>query len=71
MEQDGWVADWIIVTSLTSYWHSAIEKLLPKLILRLGRRHRPTTTIALCGYYPLFECDHAADQWDADRVLVG
>jgi len=71
MEQDGWVPDWIIVTSLTSYWHSPIEKLLPKLILRLGRRHRPATTIALCGYYPRFERDHAADQWDADRVLVG
>ena len=71
MEREGWVPDWIIITSLTSYWHSPVEKLLPKLILRLGRKRRRTTTIALCGYYPLFESAHAKDQWDADRILVG
>ena len=71
MDQNGWVPNWIIITSLTSYWHSSIEKLLPKLILRLGRKHRPATTIALSGYYPLFERDHAEDQWDADLVLAG
>lgn len=71
VEGEEWVPDWIIVTSQTSYWHSPIEKLLPKLIQRLGRKYRPATTIAVCGYYPRFEREHAEEQWDADYIVSG
>lgn len=71
VEREGWVPDWVIITSLTSYWHSPIERLLPKLALQLGRKHRPATTVALCGYYPRFEREHAGDQWDADKIFSG
>src|SRR5262245_56204986 len=43
----GWVPDLILITSLTSYWHSAIEKLLLRICNELGPRQRSATKIAL------------------------
>src|SRR5687768_15116903 len=36
----GWVPDIIIVSSLTSYWHVSIEKLLIRLCTFLGKKKR-------------------------------
>ena len=62
----GWHPDLILISSLTSYWHRSIEKLLPKICLRLGQENRERTKIALYGNYPRFEPEHAATQFDAD-----
>lgn len=62
----GWVPDVILVTSLTSYWHGAIEKLLLRMCNVLGPKHRAATTIALYGAYPVIEPEHAERQLAAD-----
>ena len=67
---ENWTPDVIVVSSLTSYWHVSIEKLLIKLCTRLGRRVRQATKIVLYGNYPRFESDHAANQRDADVALT-
>jgi hypothetical protein len=66
--EESWTPDVIVISSLTSYWHNAIEKLLIKLCNRLGRRRR-NITIALYGNYPRFEPEHAGAQADADVAL--
>src|SRR5687767_2063941 len=43
----GWVPDLILVSSLTSYWHVAIEKVLLRICNILGPSHRLRTTLAL------------------------
>lgn len=62
----GWVPDLLLVTSLTSYWHTAIEKLLLRVCNVLGPTHRTRTTIALYGAYPAIEPEHAERQLAAD-----
>lgn len=57
-----WVPDIIIITSLTSYWHSSITALIGKLCTRLGRLHRERVTLCLYGNYPRFEPEHALRQ---------
>jgi hypothetical protein len=66
----GWVPDVILVSSLTSYWHVAIEKLLLRICNVLGPVHRPRTTLALYGAYPCLEPEHAETQRDADVGLT-
>ncbi len=66
----GWVPDMIVLTSLTSYWHSAIEKLLLRICNVLGPMHRTRTTIALYGAYPAIEPVHAAGQRSADIAFT-
>lgn len=66
---EGWVPDIIVVTSLTSYWHRSIQKLLTKVCAHLGKVHRKRVTICLYGNYPRFEPEHAASQ-DADVALT-
>lgn len=66
---DKWVPDLIVITSLTSYWHSSIAALIGKLHNRLGPTHREQATICLYGNYPKFEPKHAANQ-DVDAVLT-
>lgn len=66
----GWVPDVIVVTSLTSYWHSAIEKLLLRICNVLGPRHRTRTTIVIYGAYPTIEPEHAAEQHAADVAFT-
>lgn len=67
----GWKPDLVIVSSLTSYWHVSIEKLLIKLCTHLGRARREATTICLYGNYPRLEPAHAETQVDADVALTG
>ena len=67
---DDWIPDAIVVSSLTSYWHVSIEKLLIKLCTRLGRRVRQAAKIILYGNYPRFEPEHAENQPDADVALT-
>jgi hypothetical protein len=66
----GWVPDVIVVSSLTSYWHASIEKLLVRLCNVLGPAHRPRTTIALYGSYPRLETEHAETQREADVAFT-
>jgi hypothetical protein len=66
----GWAPDAIIVTSLTSYWHGAIEKLLLRMCNVLGPKHRTGTTIALYGAYPVIEPEHAERQLAADVAFT-
>ena len=66
----GWVPDLVVISSLTSYWHTAIEKLLLRLCNVLGPRHRDHATIALYGAYPLIEPEHAASQSAADVAFT-
>jgi hypothetical protein len=66
----GWVPDLVVISSLTSYWHTAIEKLLLRVCNVLGPRHREHTTIALYGAYPLIEPEHAASQSAADLAFT-
>lgn len=66
----GWVPDIIVVSSLTSYWHLSIEKLLVRLCNSLGPKHRPETTIALYGAYPRLEPEHAEIQREADVAFT-
>jgi hypothetical protein len=54
-----------VISSLTSYWHGAIEKLLSKVCQTL-RKDRQGIEIALYGNYPRFEPEHAGSQTDAD-----
>jgi len=68
--REAWSPDLIIVSSLTSYWHVSIEKLLIKICSRLGRARRREVTICLYGNYPRFEPEHAAMQPDADVAFV-
>lgn len=65
LRRDRWVPDCIVVSSLTSYWHGAIEKLLSKLCQTL-RKDRQRLEITLYGNYPRIEPEHAAGQADAD-----
>ena len=65
-----WTPDFVIVSSLTSYWHVSIEKLLIKLCTQLGRARREATTICLSGNYPIFEPAHAESQLDADVAFT-
>jgi hypothetical protein len=65
-----WVPDAIIVTSLTSYWHLAIEKLLLRMCNLLGPKYRTGTTIALYGAYPAVEPEHAERQLAADVAFT-
>lgn len=67
---DGWRPDAIVISSLTSYWHVSIEKLLVKLCLHLGRNMRGDTLICIYGNYPTFEPVHAAGQLDADVAFT-
>jgi hypothetical protein len=64
-----WIPDVVVITSLTSYWHSSISTLIGKLLNRLGRTHRERATICLYGNYPKFEPAHASNQ-DVDVVLT-
>lgn len=66
----GWVPDVITVTSLTSYWHGAIEKLLLRMCNLLGPKYRTGTTIALYGAYPVIEPEHAERQLAADVAFT-
>ena len=40
LNDERWTPDVVIVSSLTSYWHVSIEKLLIKLCTQLGRARR-------------------------------
>src|SRR5262249_16117890 len=66
----GWVPDVVIITSLTSYWHVAIEKLLLRICNVLGPKHRERVTIALYGAYPVIEPEHAERQLAADLAFT-
>ncbi len=66
----GWVPDLILVTSLTSYWHGAIEKLLLRMCNILGPKHRTGATIALYGAYPVIEPEHAERHLTADVAFT-
>jgi hypothetical protein len=68
--KSGWVPDVILVTSLTSYWHGAIEKLLLRMCNVLGPKYRSGTTIALYGAYPVIEPEHAERQLAADVAFT-
>ena len=70
MNGQGWKPDFVVVSSLTSYWHVSIEKLLIKLCTQLGRAQRDATTICLSGNYPRFEPAHAEAQVDADVAFT-
>jgi hypothetical protein len=65
-----WVPEAIVVSSLTSYWHGSIEKLLVRLCNVLGPAYRPRTTIALYGGYPRLEAEHAETQREADVAFT-
>jgi hypothetical protein len=69
--KSGWTPDLVLISSLTSYWHSAIEKLLLRVCNVLGPHHRPRTTIALYGAYPSIEPEHAERQLAADIAFTG
>jgi len=66
---EAWIPDVIVITSLTSYWHKSIEKLLNKIYAHLGRRHRRCVKVCLYGNYPRCEPAHAASQ-DADVAFT-
>jgi hypothetical protein len=66
----GWVPDLIIISSLTSYWHVAIEKLLLKTCNLLGSKYLKATTIALYGAYPAIEREHAQRQLAANIAFT-
>lgn len=70
LQRDKWIPDMIVITSLTSYWHVSIEKLLNKICMRLGRQLRKKMKIVLYGNYPRLEPDHASNQPDADAALT-
>ena len=65
-----WCPDLILITSLTSYWHVPIEKLLIKICSLLGKQRRKQARIALYGNYPRFEAEHAGGQPDADVAFT-
>src|SRR5947209_8634282 len=66
----GWSPDVIVISSLTSYWHVSIEKLLIKLCSHLGRKRRKLIKLCLYGNYPRFEPEHAGAQPDADVAFT-
>ena len=66
-----WVPDLVLVSSLTSYWHVSIEKLLVRLCSHLGEVRRKATLICLYGNYPRLEPLHAEGQIDADVAFTG
>jgi hypothetical protein len=68
--RDGWAPDVIVVSSLCSYWHIAIEKLLIQLCMKLGPQQRRRTKICLYGNYPRIEPEHARRQAAADVALT-
>jgi hypothetical protein len=70
IHRDGWIPDVIIVTSLTSYWHRSITKLLVDVCNMLGRKHGKRTKKILYGNYPRCEPEHAEAQTIADVALV-
>jgi hypothetical protein len=70
LNSDGWRPDLVVISSLTSYWHVSIEKLLIKLCTLLGKARRKATTICLAGNYPRLEPAHAQMQGDADVAFT-
>ena len=66
----GSAPDVVNVTSLTSYWHESIEKLLHKLCTKLEPKRRDATLICLAGNYPRLEPAHAETQLDADVAFT-
>src|SRR5262249_24230710 len=68
--QNEWVPDLIVISSLTSYWHISIEKLLVRVCNLLGSRYRKQSQIVLYGAYPCIEPEHAETQSDADVALT-
>lgn len=66
----GWVPDLIVISSLTSYWHVAIEKLLLCACNLLGSKYLKATTIALYGAYPSLEREHAERQLAANVAFT-
>jgi hypothetical protein len=70
IHREGWIPDAIIVTSLTSYWHRSITKLLVDVCNVLGRKHGKRTKKILYGNYPRYEPEHAEAQAVADVALV-
>ena len=66
-----WAPDLILISSLTSYWHVSIEKLLIKLCSQLGKTKRDAAKVCLYGNYPRFEPAHAQGQIDADAAFTG
>jgi hypothetical protein len=65
-----WTPDLILVSSLTSYWHVSVEKLLFRLCTHLGPKRRKKARICLYGNYPRFEPKHAGRQSDADVAFT-
>ena len=65
-----WNPNLILVSSLTSYWHVSIEKLLIRLCSHLGKTRRKATRVCLYGNYPQFEPTHAQGQVDADVAFT-
>lgn len=70
VQEARWVPDCVLVSSLTSYWHVSIEKLLIKLCNCVTREARKRMQIVLYGNYPRFEPEHAASQRDADVAMT-
>lgn len=66
-----WAPDLVLVSSLTSYWHVSIEKLLIRLCSHLGEERRKAARICLYGNYPRLEPLHAEGQIDADVAFTG
>ncbi len=66
----GSLPDVILITSLTSYWHIAVEKLLLTICNVIGPKHRDSTTIALYGAYPVIEPEHAEGELAADLAFT-
>jgi hypothetical protein len=70
LSRDDWAPDLILISSLTSYWHESIEKLLIKLCSALGKKGRKAVKLSLYGNYPRFEPEHASLQEDADVAFT-
>jgi len=68
--REKWNPNLVIISSLTSYWHVSIEKLLIRLCSHLGERRRRATRICLYGKYPQYEPAHAQAQADADAAFT-
>src|SRR5258708_30082030 len=49
---EGWVPDIVVISSLTSYWHTSIEKLLIKICTHLDKAFRKRVQLCLYGNYP-------------------
>lgn len=65
-----WVPDIVLISSLTSYWHVSVEKLLIRLCAYLGPKRRKNTQICLYGNYPRLEPAHAETQSDANVAFT-